>query len=124
MKAASALATIIGIIKWGLMIVSLLAGGILLIGSSQGEMKYNPQTGTVEASNTSGLVLFLIVIGTAYSILVAYVLFGWLQHTLRMLINIAANTHPDSFKAGYTPVAIPTRQQPQQWSPAPPINTP
>lgn len=131
MKAASGLATVIGIIKWGLMAFVFIGGVVWFISAMQPGFTTNAITGNVEAKEVSDTLVSLIVFSTVSSVLFIFVVFGWFQHSLHMLVNIVANTRPDAYRSGYNPVTVippmpqpGTRQTPQQWTPAPPANTP
>ncbi|MEP9380885.1 hypothetical protein [Nocardioides sp. KR10-350] len=78
---ANRVAQTLGTLKW---IVIGLIGLVAVIGA----IAMFAQGGAAAAS---GLVF---LIGGALYCLMFWVMFGWLEHTLRMLVNISANTAP------------------------------
>jgi hypothetical protein len=77
---AARVASTIGVVKWILMAVILLAAVVtLLVGLTSGE------------SSTFAIGLGAAVGGILYALLI-WVLFGWFEHSLRALSEIVANT--------------------------------
>jgi len=72
-NAAHRLARTIGIIKWAVLLIAAFA----VVAALSSGNKYV----------SAALVLPMAMVG-----LVAFVTFGWFQHTLRMLATIAGNT--------------------------------
>lgn len=79
--AAARVAGMIGVVKWVIVAVQILAGLISMLGIN---------------SSGSGPAWAVVVapVVALMSALFTWVLFGWFQHTLGMLAAISANTAP------------------------------
>lgn len=79
-RPAIRVATTIGVFKWILICLALLAGLITAIAAF------------ADGSSSVVLVGFGAGVGGILYSLMVWVLFGWFEHTLRALAEIAANT--------------------------------
>lgn len=88
--SAVRVATTIATFKW------IAVGGILLVGV------IGLLGGFASGDGSGVLVGLLFFVGAALYALVAWVLFGWFEQTLRLLAAIAENTAP-AYPGGMTP---------------------
>jgi len=90
-QRANAVASTIGTIKW--VLIGLIGLGVLI-----------GFIGGIATADDGGLaVAFAALIGGAIYALMTWVFFGWLEHTLKMLVNISNNTAGAPMPGGYNP---------------------
>lgn len=78
--AADRVADFIGVVKWVLIILGLIAGVIAVFSAIFGSASFMAVVG--------------LCFGILFQLLLTWAVFGWFQHTLGMLVNVAANTTP------------------------------
>lgn len=86
-SAAGRVATTIGVVKWLVVAAYVVTGVIALLVT-------NAQTSWPTWTAAAGP---LTLVGCLIAAGVAWVLFGWFQHSLSMLVTIAGNTAPAAY---------------------------
>lgn len=105
--AAGRVATTIGVFKWVVIAGQVLYGVIVLL-------VFNSQEDWPTWTAIAGPLALVMAL---LSGLVTWVLFGWFQHTLGMLVTIAANTRPADLTLLPPQVSLPDPYQQGQTSP-------
>lgn len=103
--AGERVAAAIGVIKWILITLAVLAAGVVVVQAARST------AGGALRSQFAGVAVLGAIVGAIVLILFVWVVFGWFQHTLEALITIAQNTAPDQ---------RPTYQNPQPYNGPPP----